>query len=92
MRKLQIATIAFFAFGSAAYAMGGGPYHPAPTQPNVSSEAMQRPTYGEAPYSGFAEPYAGYSASLGMTSPSVGGWGPGEAWGSFPGSLNANGG
>jgi hypothetical protein len=92
MRKLGIATIAFFAFGSAAYAMGGGPYHPAPTLPNVSSDATERPTSSAAGYSGYTEPYVGYSANLGMTRPGVTGWGSGEAWGAFPGSLNANGG
>jgi hypothetical protein len=81
MRKLQIAAIAFFAFGSAGYAMGGQPYHPAPTQPDANSAATE---FGAAPY-------GGYSANMGMTSQPQMGWGPGDAWRNFPGSLNANG-
>lgn len=84
MRKLQIAAIAFFAFGSGAYAMGGASYHPAPTQSDVNSAPTERSTSGLIPYSD-------YSANLGVTSPPQMGWGPGDAWRNFPGSLNANG-
>ena len=93
LRKLGIAAIAFFALGSAAYAMGGGPYPHLTGQPDLHTPAMVGANPGAGGYGGYSAPYNGYSANLGATSPNAPGWGwgPGDAWGNFPGSTSANG-
>lgn len=85
MRKIHIAVVAFFAFGSAAYAMGGGSNHPMPTEANLKGVPAHAATRYQAGANNF-------TANIGTVSPRVGGWGPGKAWGDFAGSLNANGG
>jgi hypothetical protein len=86
MRTLQIAAVALLAFSSAAYAMSDGPYHHPMHRAHHFHSAMHRPVdSGQPPINGFTA----YPAPSVAPAP---GWGPGEAWHSFPGSLNANGG
>jgi hypothetical protein len=65
MRTLQIAAIAFFAFGSAAYAMGGGPYPHLLGQPDLHPSYPEGPAFDAAPLVVNPAPYVGYSAHLG---------------------------
>jgi hypothetical protein len=85
MRTLQIAAIALLAFSSAAYAAGDGPYHHPIHKAHHLHSVMAPPVdNGQAPVSGFTADTAAPIAR-------APGWGPGEAWHNFPGSLNANG-
>ena len=87
MRKLPITVLALLALGSAAYAQEGGAYHPlraASSVPGAQTEA-----------GGITDGwnYSGYNAVVEPAlQPAPHRWGPGESWGRFPGSLNANGG
>ena len=87
MRTLQIAAIAVLAFSSAAYAAGEGPYHRTHAARHLHA-VMHRPIDNGQPANN------GWTANTVAPAPIAhpSGWGPGDAWGSFPGSLNANGG
>jgi len=69
MGKFAVAGIAFRTFGSAAYAMGGGPYPHLLGQPDLHSPAMEGANPEMAPFDGYTAPYNSYSADLGATAP-----------------------
>jgi hypothetical protein len=89
MRKLSITVLAFLALGSAAYAQEGGAYHPLRAAPNAPGAQTES---GGATAGSNLSGYNALVASSYAPHPAMPGWGPGESWGRFPGSLNANGG
>lgn len=80
-KSLQTAVVVCFVLGSTAFAMGSEPSKPLPSAPSVGDGGSH------VQLNGFAA--NANSAIVGY--PATPGWGPGRAWGDFPGSLNANG-
>ena len=87
MRKFPITVLALLALGSAAYAEEDGAYQPL----RAASSAPGAQTESGGITDGWN--YSRYNAVVAPApQPAAHRWGPGESWGRFPGSLNANGG